>query len=734
MSGGGTRATAVRCGLTAILTVGLALGGVVPVSAQANGEGPVPDTAQVVRMSGIVVSASGFEQLVITAPASVTLVPRQELSRAQLRNIADAVQAIPGVDVDGTDARSNKTGNRTVSLRGLPSDYTLILIDGRRQNVPGTVSPNAFDDAGAAFLPPVSAIERIEVIRGPMSSLYGADALGGVVNIVTRRGSERWLADVALDAMVQGQSDFGSSGNLDAFVSGPVVPGLLNLQAQARRFQRGETTVEFPGQDVSMDRRRSMGQLPTRSTINTAGGQLTFTPLGSHEFYVGADVTRQSYDNELGQLGQINASAEPGTAAFPDRLQGYDQELRFDRDQIYAGHRASFGRHLLRTMVSTDRMETIGRTIPRAAATAESGRRGTPRKLETTTLNASSRFTAFLGSHTVTAGAEYLDLGFTDGIPDRTFTATQVGVFAENEWRASARLRLTGGVRYDDHSGFGGQYSPRAYAVYQAAPAWTFKGGIGRGYRAPRLEQLDPGIVGFGDQGTVPLYGNPELRPEFSTNYEMSVLFDDMDRLAATVTGFRTDLRDKIERPVGATGGVTANVGTALLQGVEVSALARINAAWELRTGYTLTRSEVTTDDAHGYAKGDPLFGVPAHMLNGRLQWRATPRLDATLAGQYLSSRHRPDAFHEPHLGGSAQGAAEALGDFHGYSLLSLGASYQLSERLQLNASIENLLDKNFVDYRPYPLRNNPNVTAFSNVYNNILEPRRLRVALRASL
>jgi outer membrane receptor for ferrienterochelin and colicins len=142
----------------------------------------------------------------------------------------------------------------------------------------------------------------------------------------------------------------------------------------------------------------------------------------------------------------------------------------------------------------------------------------------------------------------------------------------------------------------------------------------------------------------------------------------------------------------------------------------------------------VTTDDAHGYAKGDPLFGVPAHMLNARLRWQVTQALDATLGGQYRSSRHRPASFHEPHLGGNAQGAAEVLGDFHGYNLLNMGATYRLTDRVQLNGSIENLPDKNFVDYRPYTLRNNPDVTAFSNVYNNILEPRRLWLALRASL
>ncbi len=702
-----------------------------PVAAQ---QTAVPDSSAVLHLEGVVVSASAFEQTVRTAPASVSLVTRDRLLQGRVRNLSEAVQEIPGVDIDGADARSNKTGNRTISLRGLPSDYTLVLIDGRRQNVPGTVAPNAFNDAAAAFLPPVSAIERIEVIRGPMSSLYGSDALGGVVNIITRRPGESWQADLSAEGTLQGNRNYGGSNAFEGYAAGPLFRDRLHLQLQGRRFDRRATTVEFPGQDTSVDRQRTMGQLPTRGTVETTGTRLTWLPLPGQEIYGGVDATRQRYDNTLGQLGQINRSAEPGTSAFPDRLQGYDQELGFHRDQLFLGHRARFQRGLLHTSVSRNRTETLGRTIPAAAATEESGRRGLPRALESRTLTVDTRYTAFLDRHTLTVGAEYLDAALTDGIPDRTFTSSQIGVFAENEWRAADRLRLTAGLRYDDHSGFGGQFSPRVYAVSDLAEGWTLKGGLARGYRAPALEQLEDGIIGFGNNGRDPLFGNPDLRPEFSTNYELSLAFDGIEGVSTTLTAFRTDLRDKIERPVAATGGETANVGSALLQGLELSGRSRLAGGWSVGGEYTWTRSEVTTSGVQGIREGDPLFGVPAHMLNLRLGWEATPSLSAHLGTQLRSSRHRPDSFHEPHLGGSAQGAAEALGDFQGYTLFNVGAAYRINDRLQLNATVENLLDREFVDYRPYPLRNDPGVTAFSNVYNNILEPRRLWLAVRASL
>ncbi|TVP60675.1 MAG: TonB-dependent receptor, partial [Gemmatimonadales bacterium] len=490
---------------------------------------------------------------------------------------------------------------------------------------------------------------------------------------------------------------------------------------------------EFPGRDESIDRQRTMGQLPTRGTIRTGGVQVGWTPSDAHEVRLGADLTRQTYDNEFGQLGQINRAAEPGTPAFPDRLQGYDQELGFNREQLFGSHRWALGRGFWDSSISLNTTETTGRTIPTGAATEESGRRGMPRVLEARTVTLDTRYVALLGSHTVSFGGQFLDAQMTDGIPDRTFRSDQLGLFAENEWRTTDRLTLTGGARLDRHSTFGSQVSPRGYAVWAWSDRWAVKGGVARGYRAPALEQLEDGIIGFGNNGRDPLFGNPDLRPELSTNWEAGVEMDQGSGLSASLAVFRTELTDRIERPVAATGGQTANIGEALLRGLELSVRSHFGDDWSVRADYTHTHSEVTTGAAAGLNEGDPLFGVPSHMLNTRLTWQLSPSVEARLGGQYRSSRHRPDSFHEPHLGGSAQGASEALGDFKAYALMDLGASWRMNERFTVNATVENLLDQSFVDYRPYALRNNSDVTAFSNVYNNILEPRRLALTLRAS-
>src|SRR5690606_31557369 len=138
------------------------------------------------------------------APASISVIRQEDLQRNRYSNLAQALDGDEGVDIrQGT----GKTGGLNISLRGMPSAYTLILIDGRRQNPGGDVTPNGFGDTNTSFMPPMSAIERIEVIRGPMSTLYGSDAIGGVVNIITKKVSNEWGATASIDHVFQEDSD-----------------------------------------------------------------------------------------------------------------------------------------------------------------------------------------------------------------------------------------------------------------------------------------------------------------------------------------------------------------------------------------------------------------------------------------------------------------------------------------------------------------------------------------------
>ncbi|WKU19705.1 TonB-dependent receptor plug domain-containing protein [Advenella alkanexedens] len=134
----------------------------------------------VAMLDTLVVTASGMEQSVKDAPASLTVITQDEIRKNGYTSAAEAISKVEGVYMVGGDANS-----RDIAIRGLPGEYTLIMVDGKRQNTRETMNRGT-GGVQYAFMPPLSAIERIEVVRGPMSSLYGSDAMGGVVNIITK--------------------------------------------------------------------------------------------------------------------------------------------------------------------------------------------------------------------------------------------------------------------------------------------------------------------------------------------------------------------------------------------------------------------------------------------------------------------------------------------------------------------------------------------------------------------
>ncbi|AWM58955.1 TonB-dependent receptor [Stutzerimonas stutzeri] len=664
-----------------------------------------------VTLNDTVVSASGFEQKITEAPASISVISREELQQKRYNNLAQALGDVEGIDIgQGT----GKTGGLNISIRGMPSQYTLILIDGRRQNAAGNVTPNGFNETSTSFMPPLSAIERIEVIRGPMSTLYGSDAMGGVINIITRKVAKEWTGSLTQDYTYQEDRDFGDTRNTSIYASGPLVDGLLGLQLRGSLFDREASDLSY-GNGIEVSKR---GPSPVEGRTHNLGARLSLTPHEDHDFGLDVERGRQVYNNDECQLGSLDGQNQECTASAATRANGYADELRFEREQIALTHTGRLGFGTLESSLMHNTTETIGRTIPGTIGTPTAvpgAIGGAPRELETTNLVLDTKLVAPVGeSHIATVGGQWWKAEMDDGIAQTTFEQKTWAVFAEDEWRLRENLALTLGARYDDHEAFGGHVSPRAYLVWNTSDNWTMKGGVSRGYRTPDLNELHSGVNGATRQGQVITIGNPDLEPETTTSTEFGVYFDNLAGFNANATLFHNKFKDKIASgdPIQITGrpGIPdgsyaqqINIDEAVTQGLELAASWTFAPAWTLSANYTYTDSEQKSGDN----KGEPLTNTPEHLANAKLNWQTTDRLNLWLKSEYRGERARFTSSYENLADNGRYSTNQSIYDTLGkntkaYTLFHLGGSYRASENLTFNAAIYNLLDKDFVDGKAY--------------------------------
>ncbi len=665
-----------------------------------------------VTLNDTVVSASGFEQKITEAPASISVISREDLQQKRYNNLAQALGDVEGIDIgQGT----GKTGGLNISIRGMPSQYTLILIDGRRQNAAGNVTPNGFNETSTSFMPPLSAIERIEVIRGPMSTLYGSDAMGGVINIITRKVAKEWTGSLTQDYTYQEDRDFGDTRNTSIYASGPLVDGLLGLQLRGSLFDREASDLSY-GNGIEVSKR---GPSPVEGRTHNLGARLSLTPHEDHDFGLDVERGRQVYNNDECQLGSLDGQNQECTASAATRANGYADELRFEREQIALTHTGRLGFGTLESSLMHNTTETIGRTIPGTIGTPTAvpgAIGGAPRELETTNLVLDTKLVAPVGeSHIATVGGQWWKAEMDDGIAQTTFEQKTWAVFAEDEWRLREDLALTLGARYDDHEAFGGHVSPRAYLVWNTSENWTMKGGVSRGYRTPDLNDLHSGVNGATRQGQVITIGNPDLEPETTTSTEFGVYFDSLAGFNANATLFHNKFKDKIASgdPIQITGrpGIPdgsyaqqINIDEAVTQGLELAASWTFAPAWTLSANYTYTDSEQKSGDN----KGEPLTNTPEHLANAKLNWQTTDRLNLWLKSEYRGERARFTSSYENLANANGtystnQSIYDTLGkNTKAYTLFHLGGSFGASENLTLNAAVYNLLDKDFVNGKSY--------------------------------
>ncbi|MDQ8030183.1 MAG: TonB-dependent receptor [Brevundimonas sp.] len=612
-----------------------------------------PQAPGATQLEEVVVTAAGREQQVKDAPASITVITRETLEQSPYREITDALLDVPGVTITPGEGNS-----RDISIRGLGSAYTLILVDGKRLNSRESRT-NGGNISEGGLLPPAEMIERIEVVRGPMSSLYGSDAMGGVINVITRRIGDEWGGSVRLNGTAQTAGGFGDYWDAGVYASGPLIEDVLGLQLSASMNRRAEDDILT----ASPERRD-----------DSVSAKLGWTLNPDHDLLFEAAW----YDQE--SIQTAGRTTEP-TTALPLGTQSVQSQERW----VYSvNHTGNWGRATSQSFLQFE----------------DATRKETGVNIKNTV--AQTAWIVPIGDHILNVGAYYsfADLyapqgnGLTvDGRMRDAADRTQWALFAEDEWSLTDTFALTLGARLDDHDLYGSHVSPRLYGVWKPTDALIIKGGVSTGFRAPDIRQT---LADWGQNsrgGTI--YGNPDLQAETSLTYEGSVIYTVNDRVEIGLTAYQTDFKDKILRvtceaatawcvdeplsSIGRPPTTYVNIDEVRVRGLEATLDARLTDSLVLKATGTLTDSEQLT----GTNAGASLNETPESQGSVALTWR--PR-SSPFSG-YIRAIY---------YGEEAQATAEISGSniiAPAYTSVDIGGAWDVTDRVTLRAGVQNLLD-----------------------------------------
>ncbi|OHC30078.1 MAG: TonB-dependent receptor [Pseudomonadales bacterium RIFCSPHIGHO2_02_FULL_60_43] len=618
------------------ISVGL-LGGLLPFAALADNSVTLEDS---------IVTASQTAHSQLSVPASASVITRAELEKMPVYDLADAVKRLPGVHINTSSAY----GRKEIKIRGMDSDYTLLLVNGRRINSRDALTSNYANDFDLSSIP-MAAVERIEVIRGPMSSLYGADALGGVVNVILRQPTNSTEAGVAYSYEHPTKGDNGDRHISSGYLSGALIDDKL----------LGNLIVESTDQAAWQTDKLSLKG--TDATEKRQGANV----LGSLSWLLDE---QQSIDLDFSHR-KDERKARWNNAGAPAPLVTNEQEM--DRTTFGLAHNGNWDSFNSRVRYYYEKVDL---TDDSQIMTTLRGRVG---EVEQNNHTVDGQISTTLGSHLLTAGSELrrTTLEHNQNLGEET-EVDQKAVYLQDEFSLGA-LDITLAGRWDDHEVFGGAFSPRLYGIYNLTDNWVLKGGVGKAFKAPDITQSDENYSVLACRGMCQIVGNPDLKPETSVSYELGTLYQD-ERLQAGIMFFNNEIEDMIvsdswRPPLYRPRVMTyTNVSKARIQGYELQGSYAFTDAVTARANYTYS-------DAENRDTGNELNYSPKHVGNIGLDWQVLPKLGLNLDYQYTGNQ----MLVIPNKASSVESDA--------YHTVSLGTKFQATKELALKAGVNNLTD-----------------------------------------
>jgi vitamin B12 transporter len=603
----------------------------------------------------VIVSATRGEAPASQIGSSVTVVDAEAIEQRGTPFVGELLRSTPGVTVVRVGGLGNVTG---MFVRGGESNYNKVLLDGIPLNEPG----GTFDFSNVT----TESLDRVEVLRGAHSALFGTDAMASVVHLVTKR-SQRPNLLASFEA--------GSYDTRRGAISAGTARGRWDVSAHASRY---ETANRVPNNDF-------------RNTTLSANGGARLTDNAAVRF-----VAR----SELGRAGS------PGATAFgrPDLDASYNRRLAVGG--VTLQHQRGAWQQRATYALSASYAESINLLVDPPYTPAFEGRIA-PFAFSDFTYDSVTDLRRHHGSYQVdrrviTSGFEHLLTGALDWDGERAellnrLAGTAVPASRDNVGGAvqhqllGRRFALTSGLRVERNESFGTAVAPRvsfAYLARQAGGAlgdMRLKASGGAGVKEPTVTQSFSPAPSF--------MGNPDLEPERARTFDAGIeqrLFD--GRAKVELTGFYGRFENIVSTRTLSFSPFRAqyfNIGLTHARGTELAVEVAPIRSLDVRAGHTLLDSEVTrsTSTSAVFAEGQWLFRRPRHSGFVDVAWSGGPVL-LDLHGTFVGQRVDSDF----------SSLAPAMTSNEGYAIFDLGGSYRLARRFTAFARVENVGDSDYME------------------------------------
>ncbi len=606
-------------------------------NAQSHAQNKLPNDA--IELPNVVVTATRTETPETEIGSAITVVTAKDIADKNINNVADALRTVPGLDV----VRAGAVGQQTsVFMRGANSNHTLVLVDGVEMNDPSSPT-GAFD---FAFLQ-TDNIERIEVVRGAASAAFGSDAIGGVINIITKKGTGK----IKLTAVAEGGSygTWKTGGNISGGTE------RVNYSFDASRLE----TAGFSSADKNLGNVKPNGYRNTNLSGRTGFKVNEALDLGVTLRY---GEGKSFLDNGGGK-----GADDPNSYGTFNELftRGFGHLKLFD----------GFWEQTVGVAYSrTDRSNKNG-LDPLNNFSSAATNLGEKVKLDyQNILHVHKTNTVMLGideeadSLSSFASSDYPAWSYTSSASIPLKTMNTLGYYLQDQIKLFDRSFTTLGVRYDDNNRFGGHETWRANELYTIKETATrLKASYGTGFKAPTLNQLYDTIYGT---------GNPNLKPETSRGWDVGVEQDVFKKFSTLGISYFENAFDNL---------IQANAAPYVNQNVNKAKANGIETFMEMRPITDLTlRSTYTYQDAKDLDTGNQLLRRPRNKASFDTDYRFLEKAHAHVNVLMVGQK------------------ADYASTVAGYVMLNLAGSYDIHKNVQIYGRIDNVLNKQYEEVYGY--------------------------------